>query len=199
MITMFSKLKAGFVSILFMFLFLLNSCSKDETAEIRGVINGCTESDTTFFDLAFVNLSLDIERGYKFMPLRDGKISQLGVRLQTPGTYTITVYQSSKWSKFSFVCVRNEIKQTTYNQWAYEKIDPFEVKKNMNYYITVVVPANFVFYRSGNLDFPLKNKDVQILSNVIAYNNGEEYYLEGTDESGSAVSYIEGYPDLIFQ
>jgi hypothetical protein len=157
-------------------------------------------SDTSqHYILGYVWLTQAFERGYRFVPLRDGKITQLGVRLRTPGNYTVTVYKASAWTEYAMVFARKNIEQTTYNCWAYEKIEPLVIEKDANYFITVSIPANIGFNRTNKLTFPLEFKNIRIVNYIMHFNNTTNHYLEGVDESSLAVNYMEGYPDFIFE
>ncbi len=196
--TSVTKRKALVFIALFGFLFLLNSCSKDDSPEVTGVLKSYFDAELND-SIVGREISFDFEHGFKFVPLRDGKITQLGVRIYEPGIYTVTVYKASEsfWDATRTVCAKKDVEQTTYNCWGYEIIEPLDIEKGETYFITVTIPVRVKFNRSCELTFPIKSKDIQIESYVYRFIL-DDIYVDGNDLVPQC-NYLGGYPDFIFK
>ncbi|PWK28640.1 uncharacterized protein DUF4082 [Arcicella aurantiaca] len=151
------------LSIFFFTLILLASaCKKEETTTPAETPLASFFADSTVkFGAKTIN-STYYEYGQRFQVSKAGKITRLGVKTPTPGSYRVVIWDVATKSIVS----QKTLEVTIANDQAWGDITPLALTANKQYYITYLSNNwNIVYPKTGsNFSFPIVKGNVVFLA-----------------------------------
>jgi len=138
------------LSSLLCFTFLLFCCKKDSEAEKESPFFEFFKESSIIIDT--VEQAVDSwEYGFTFTPLKDGKITQLGIKLPATGNFTATLWDLSGPTPAP---LRSKtVQSATPHQNAFIDIPEIAVQKGVQYGLTVLADAFYRLTKSDNSQF----------------------------------------------
>ncbi len=183
---------------LFLFFVLINACKKDDTTlavkpSENPVSSLISESGWTLTSRSVSQYEL----GYVFSAITAGKITQLGVQMGEPGTYTVSV-----WDATSKALLRQKsVEQSSPNKFSLATVDDLAIEKDKKYLVSVNNTSNSVkkAYNvlgksSSTTIFPISKGSIVIQKSV--YSSSNVTVFPTVDYSDSNAFY--GFADFTF-
>jgi hypothetical protein len=183
----------------FLLVVLINSCKKDETTTPAAKPNenpvSSLVSETGWTLTSRSNSQYEL--GYVFSSTAAGKITQLGVQMGEPGTYTVSV-----WDATSKALLRQKtVEQSSPNKFSLSTVDDLAIEKDKKYLISVnntsigVKKAyNVLGKTSATTIFPISKGSIIIQKSV--YSISTVAVFPTVDYSDSNAFY--GFADMTF-
>lgn len=112
------------------------------------------------------NVPWNYTMGYKFMPLKNGKITKLGGFFN--GIKTVYLWDPKGKILASALVSSN-------NNWSYSSIGPVDIKKGQIYTVAVCLKGNGGSYRYRINRTPRTYKNIKIIGSCYVYSNGVQY------------------------
>lgn len=136
------KITVLLIAILLTATLLLDACKtkkddpivQEELGAVEHPIFSLSEADNIYYPSFSIGASY-YEYGCVIKPLKDGKITGLGLELLKAGDYTVTVWEVSSETVITDKVIT--IKSDFYEEMTYEKITPISVKKGVEYMVSV--------------------------------------------------------------
>ena len=137
-----NKLVRLLLSVIFISLTVLSACKtekeepidQENLGEVEHPIFALSEADNIYYPSFSVDAS-HFEFGCVIKPLKDGKITGLGLELLKAGDYTVTVWEVGSESVIADKVIT--IKKDFLEEMTYEQITPIAVKQGVEYLISV--------------------------------------------------------------
>ncbi len=166
-----NKLTTLLLSIALISLTVLSACktekeepiAQENLGEVEHPIFELSEADNIYYPSFSVDVS-HFEYGCIIRPLKDGKITGLGLELLTAGDYTVTVWDVSAESVITDKVV--VIKKDFSEEMTYEQITPIAVKQGVEYLISVNANNWFDFrdtHKDNRAVLPVTIGNIEIL------------------------------------
>ena len=179
----------------FLFIVLLtNACKKDDTVSTPAETPLASFfADSTIKFGAKTTNSLYYEYGQRFQVSKVGKITRLGVRTPTPGSYRISIWEVATKTLIS----QKTVESTSGNLQAWGDITPQPLEANKQYYITYLSNNwNYASPKTGsNFSYPI------VKSNVVLLAYGYALSVLGAAPkypTTEPTNYIAGFVDFTF-
>ncbi len=166
-----NKLITLLLSITLISLTVLSACKTEKEEPIAQENLGAVEHPIFVLSEAeniyYPSFSVDashFEYGCVIKPLKDGKITGLGLKLLKAGDYTVTVWEVSSESVITDKVVT--IKKDFFEEMTYEQITPIAVKEGVEYIISVNANNWFDFrdtHKDNRVFLPVTVGNIEIV------------------------------------
>jgi hypothetical protein len=172
---------------------LINACKKDEAVTASETPLTSFFADSTVKFLAKTVNSSYFEYGQRFQVSKVGKITRLGVRTPTPGSYRISIWEVATKTLIS----QKTVESTSGNLQSWGDITPQPLEANKQYYITYLANNwNYAAPKTGStFSYPIVKGSVVILAYGFASSTLGAAPKYPTSEP---TSYIAGFVDFTF-
>jgi hypothetical protein len=178
----------------FLFLgLLINACKKDEAVTASETPLASFFADSTVKFLAKTVNSSYFEYGQRFQVSKVGKITRLGVRTPTPGSYRISIWDVATKTLIS----QKTVESTSGNLQSWGDITPQPLEANKQYYITYLSNNwNYAAPKTGStFSYPIVKGSVVLLAYGFASSTLGAAPKYPTSEP---TTYIAGFVDFTF-
>jgi hypothetical protein len=178
---------------LFLLILLTNACKKDEAVNASEVPLAKFFADSTIKFGSKVTNSSYFEYGQRFQVSKAGKITKLGVRTPSPGTYRVVIWDVDTKT----VIGQKTVEQTTGNEQVWGDITPLSLVFNKQYYVTYLANNwNIVYPKTGTeFSYPIVKGNVVLLAYGYAGSTVGSIAKYPTTEPKT---YIAGFVDFTF-
>jgi hypothetical protein len=172
---------------------LINACKKDEAVTAAETPLASFFADSTVkFGSKTINSGY-WEYGQRFQVSKVGKITKLGVRTPTPGSYRISIWDVATKTLIS----QKTVEQTSANIQAWGDITPQPLEVNKQYFITYLSNNwNIAYPKTGSkFSYPIVKSNVVLL----AYGNTTSALGAAPKyPTAEPTDYIAGFVDFTF-
>ena len=142
--------------------------------------------NTTLQDLSgYTNLTA----GFLFAPTVDGSLTQVGLRIRTAGTYTVSFWDD----KTQALLGQADVSADT-NSYTYTSIKPIFIKANQQIRIGVYIPSSNIYWSLTTSSYQITVGHITFLNDIYGY-GGKGVFPPSSDGSHR----LYGLCDLGFQ
>jgi len=162
------------------FILIFSSCDKDENKIEEKPFLALLNQPSIVIDTAVA--AVDWVYGFKFTPLKDGKITGVGMKLPIEGSYKVQL-----WDLDNDILLKEEtISSTTPHDVVFNNISEVQVSKNKTLGISIEADSFYKISKADNSDFnfPMQEGNISILSFHeirVADNTGNKFPLATND------------------
>jgi hypothetical protein len=182
------------LSIFFLALLLLvSACKKDEATTPSETPLASFFADSTVKTGAKFTNSTFYEFGQRFQVSKAGKITKLGIRTPTPGTYRVVIWDVDTKT----VIGQKTVEQTTSNVQVWGDITPLALVANKQYFISYLSNNWNTFNpkTGATFSYPIVKGNVVLLAYAYASSTSGALPKYPTTEDKT---YIAGFVDFTF-